>query len=55
MTAEERGDLFLAELDEIDDMTPEELLAEVKKLAGEENYLAVIASLALTVLGKPST
>ena len=50
MTAEERGAKWIAELGEVDDMTPEELRAEVEKLAKEETLLGVIASLALTQL-----
>ncbi len=50
MTADERGAKWIAELDEVDDMTPEELRAEIEKLASEESFIGVIASLALTRL-----
>ena len=47
MTAEERGAKWIAELDEVDDMTPEELQAEVERLAKKETFLGTIANLAL--------
>jgi len=48
MTAEERSAKWIAELDEVDEMSPEELHATVEKLAREKSFLGVIASLCLS-------
>ena len=50
MTAGERSQKWIEEIEEVDDMTLEELRAEVAKMAREESFLGVIASLALTKL-----
>jgi hypothetical protein len=47
MTAEERTEKWLAELEEVERMTPSELLAEVKKLAREETFIAAVATAAI--------
>ncbi len=48
MTAEERAAKFIAELDGVDEMSTEELRAELERMAKKETLLGVVASLALT-------
>lgn len=48
MTAEERAAKLIAELDDVDALSTEELRAELEGMAKEETFLGVIASLALT-------
>jgi hypothetical protein len=51
--AKERGALWIAELDAIDRMTPDELRAEVRQLAAQNNLLGLIARASLMRGGQP--